>query len=433
MARTKNSTRTSHTAVASSSRPQGTRGGRYQPQFDTEKEMLTYLELMKKKVGTMYHPDEPTLMAAEPTLRDEVMHLIRRGWWQHLFFGIQEPTFKEVTCEVLATIELPKLIPERDYLKRGIRFQAFEDKLDTSLSQIERYLGFDDVEVGQRDEVGLCDLPPHVNRQAFWESISRGGKTYKPRETPATLLYPRKFRVIHALLASTVTGRAEVGAKVSTTDLLCLYCMVHDRKPCMGSIIASLFHRQSTNHIQALYSGPYITRLLRRMDYGDQFRNMEVSSSFLPLTILPSMNTGLGARLQREADRAAAGGGGQQVDDDADDDDHDDDDDDVEMEAASHEAPYDAPPYGTDFPDSWAGMHAHQDAVYRQLSTEQHERFDQMRFEQQDFYREMREDQTLHYSQLQSQYTRIDERLTSMESSWSSFFDDYPPPPPPEF
>ncbi|CAH9140236.1 unnamed protein product, partial [Cuscuta epithymum] len=202
--------------------------------------------------------------------------------------------------------------------------------------------------------------------------------------------------------------------------------MVHNKKPCMGSIIASLFHRQSTNCMQALYSGPYITRLLRGMDYGDQFRDMEVSSSFLPLTILPSMNTGLGARLQRKADHAAGGGGGQQVDDDDDEDDHDDDDDDEEMEAATPEVPYDAPPYGTTFPDSWARMHAHHDAVYHQLSTEQHERFDQMRFEQQDFYREMREDQAMHYTQLQSQYTQIDERLTSLESSWSSFFEAYP-------
>ncbi|CAH9118977.1 unnamed protein product [Cuscuta epithymum] len=140
--------------------------------------------------------------------------------------------------------------------------------------------------------------------------------------------------------------------------------MVHDKKPCMGSIIASIFHRQSMNHIQVLYTGSYITRILYGMGYGDQFRNMEVSSSFLPLTILPSMNTGLGARLQRETEQteaaATAGvqgvphrggiqiikGGGAS---------HDDEASDEEMDDAAQDMPYVPPPFGQTFPDTWGG------------------------------------------------------------------------------
>ncbi|CAH9068754.1 unnamed protein product [Cuscuta europaea] len=182
-----------------------------------------------------------------------------------------------------------------------------------SISRIETCLGFDEVEEGARGTVGLCDLPPDVNRQAFWESIMRGGTTYKPRESPSTYLYPQKYRVIHTLLNSTVTGKAKVGGKVSTTDLLCLYRMIHNRKPHMASIIAGLLHRQSTYNIKALYSDPYITSLLKEMGYGDQLRGMEGVSTYLPLMTLSPMHTGVGGRVQwEEAQRA--GGGGQSVD-----------------------------------------------------------------------------------------------------------------------
>ncbi|CAH9110846.1 unnamed protein product [Cuscuta epithymum] len=65
------------------------------------------------------------------------------------------------------------------------------------------------------------------------------------------------------------------------------------------------------------------------------------------------------------------------------------------MDGAAQDMPCVPPPFGQTFPDTWVGIHAHHNAIYRQLSTEQHERFDQMRFEQQYFYREMREDQAM--------------------------------------
>ncbi|CAH9115891.1 unnamed protein product [Cuscuta epithymum] len=135
---------------------------------------------------------------------------------------------------------------------------------------------------------------------------------------------------------------------------------------------------------------------LTRMGFGDRFQRMEESSSFLALTRLPEVNTGV-ARRRAQVQPAAAAAGGHQADDD---DDHDEDESNEEMEAAAHDVPSDAPLYDNTFPHTWAGMHAHQDAVYHQLSTEKHERFVQMRFEQQDFYREMREDQAMHYAQI---------------------------------
>ncbi|CAH9098947.1 unnamed protein product [Cuscuta epithymum] len=418
--------RQNHTRGGGASSSRGNTG-RYQPRFPQLRDELKHTELLQKPMGTFYFPDEDSLTAEG--VRDDVMFLLRRGWWRHLFFGIRDMTYREITCEVLATFKMPKVIPIADNRRPVIKFRAFEEDHAISMAEVRYHLGFTGIEDDGQHEASLTDFPPGVDRQAFWESITRDGGTYRPKMSPNTLLYPRQYRIIHALLSSTITGKAEVASKVTQTDLFCLYCMIHNRKPHMGYLIAKLLHRQATNHIKAIYVGPFITRLLTGMGFGGRFLRMEESSSFVSLTRLPEVNTGVARSRTQPA--AAVGGGGQRADDD--DDDDVDDDDEVEMEAAAHEVPYDAPPYDTAFPDSWAGMHEHQDVVYWQLSAEQHERFDQMRFEQQDFYREMREDQTLHYSQLQSQYTWIDERLTSMETSWSSFFDAYPPPPPPEY
>ncbi|CAH9104930.1 unnamed protein product, partial [Cuscuta epithymum] len=189
-------------------------------------------------------------------------------------------------------------------------------------------LGFTGIEDNGQHEVVLTDFPPGVDRQAFWESITRDGGTYRPKMSPSTLLYPRQYRIIHALLSSTITGKAEVAGKVTQTDLFCLYCMIHNRRPHMGYLLAKLLHRQATNHIKAIFAGPFITRMLTRMGFGDRFLRMEESSSFVALTRLPEVNTGV-ARRRTQPTAAAAGGGGQRAEDD--------DDDDVDMEAAAHE------------------------------------------------------------------------------------------------
>ncbi|CAH9130052.1 unnamed protein product [Cuscuta epithymum] len=272
-------------AVACSSRGSASR---YQPKFPLEKDEMKYVEILPKSMGTLYHPDEDTLNAAG--VRNEVMQLLRRRWWRHLFFDIRDPTYREITCEVLASLRMPKVIPMDDNLRPVIRFRAFEEDHVISMSDIEYHLGFTRIEDSGQHEVALIDLPPGVNRQAFWESISTGGEEYKPKKFPSTLHFPRQYRIIHALLSSTITGKAEVADKVTSTDLFCLYRITHNRKPHMGYLIAKLLHRQSTNHIKSIYVGPFITRLLSGMGYGDRFVGMEESSSFLPLTKLPEVN-----------------------------------------------------------------------------------------------------------------------------------------------
>ncbi|CAH9068437.1 unnamed protein product [Cuscuta epithymum] len=446
-------------------------GPRYQPQFPKDEQMITYLDLLKKEVGTFHYPDEPTLTAAG--LHDEVMTLLRRGWWQHLFFGIRETTYKEVTCEVLATIKVPRSIRFSDNHRPLIKFRAFNEDHAISIYNIQWHLGFTRIEDRAEDEAGLTDFPRDVDRQKFWESISRDGGTYDPRDTP---------RVIHSLLSSTITGRAEVAGKVSTTDLLCLYCMIHNKLPHMGAIIAGLFHRQSTYKIKAIFSGPYITSLLRGMGYGDHFVNMDESSYYAPLTKLPELNTGV-ARRRRLAEQPVEGeqrvphqagihiqegGAAGHVDDDDEEEHHTE----GGGAAMDHDAAHSIPVMPPAFQDAFSSWHEEQRAyhvewresqqrhhrslfesqqrffadvqaerqrqqeLYRQMRADQQAFFQEVRAERQTYHRELQrtihEDITTGFSNLRVQYAELDTRVTSLESSWNSFFDAQQPPPPPE-
>ncbi|CAH9119686.1 unnamed protein product [Cuscuta europaea] len=439
---------------------------RYQPQFPEDKQWITYLDLLTKEVGTFHYPDEPTLIAA--VLRDEVMTLLRRGWWKHPFFGIREPTYKELTCEVLATIKVPRSIRSSDIHRPMITFRAFSEDHTISIYDIKRHLGFTRIEDRADNETDLTDFPPDVDRQRFRESISRNGGEYNPRDTPSTLLYPRAYRVIQSLLSSTITRRAEVAGKVSTTDLLCLYCMINNKLPHMSALIAGLFHRQSTYQIKVIFSGPYITRLLRGMGYGDHFENMEESSYYEPWTKLPELNTGV-ARRRRLTEQPANGeegvphqagihiqeGGGEAAEDAG----HIDGGGAAMDHDAAHAIP-DMPPAFEDafhrwheeqqeYHEEWrerqqryySTMHASQSLFFqdmREAHQRQQEFFREMRADQQTFLREVREErqtyhrelqQTIHdeissgFSNLRIQYTELDTRVTSLETSRSSFFD----------
>ncbi|CAH9141302.1 unnamed protein product [Cuscuta epithymum] len=122
----------------------------------------------------------------------------------------------------------------------------------------------------------VVDFPSTVDRREFWRSMSNSGTPYDPRTSRSLELHPPELRVIHGLLTSTITGCYEIGGIISTIDLMCLYCMLHDVKPHMGALIAGLFHRQSQHRVKSIYAGPYITRVLSNMGYADRFVGMQV-------------------------------------------------------------------------------------------------------------------------------------------------------------
>ncbi|CAH9105254.1 unnamed protein product [Cuscuta epithymum] len=109
------------------------------------------------------------------------MQLLGRGWWRHLFFGIRDPTYREITCEVLATFKMPKEIVITDNHRPVIKFRAFEEDHAISMAEMHYHLGFTRIEDDGQHEAIFTDLPPNVNRQTFWESITIGGGEYKPK------------------------------------------------------------------------------------------------------------------------------------------------------------------------------------------------------------------------------------------------------------
>ncbi|CAH9057059.1 unnamed protein product [Cuscuta europaea] len=190
----------------------------YMPQFVDEAQRQKYEELMNMSVRQRLYPHLPTL--GQVGIRDEVMQLLHRNWWQHLFFGINEPTYKEITCEVLSSFKAPKTFD--NIFLSVIKFRAFGESHIISVSDISTHLGFNTLTDVARFEGSLLDIPPEVNRKDFWKSIAPGVGDYKPQTAPSTTLHPFQFRVVHALLSSTVSGWS--------MPSLALLSLVHDQR-----------------------------------------------------------------------------------------------------------------------------------------------------------------------------------------------------------
>ncbi|CAH9082912.1 unnamed protein product [Cuscuta epithymum] len=401
-------TRTKHSAKrhrdntgASSSRANPNRNQQpivpYQPQFRDNAQKEKFEELMQRRAGKILFPHLPTLEKAG--IQDEVMQLLSRDWWQHLFFGINEPTYKEITCEVLSSFKAPREITNSFY--PVIKFRAFGEDHVLSANDISSHLGFERLDDVARWDGSLLDFPKEVNQQQFWESITINGGRYNSQTSPSTVLHPLKYRVIHALLSSTVSGRAEKGGKVSSTDFFCLYCMIHGRRPIFGALFAGLFARQASYRVKELFAGPYITRMMKAMGYGDRLEGMTVVEHIYPMETLPK-EIPAGRRAARHADDDDGGAEGHQ---------QAEQDDAHEM---MHGAPVLPPPQGHVFPNSWEGMHQHIEDMYGRLYEHQ-----------QQFFTQMSNDVTAGFSSL-------DLRMTSLEQRWDRQFpDDQQPPPPP--
>ncbi|CAH9075177.1 unnamed protein product [Cuscuta europaea] len=356
MGRTKQTSKRQRDIIGADSSRAGQSGSHqpaapYLPQFVDEAQRKKYDELMNMSVGQRLYPHLPTL--GQAGIRDEVMQLLHRDWWQHLFFGIDEPTYKEITCEVLSSFKAPKTFD--NVFLPVIKFRAFGESHIISVSDISTHLGFNTLLDVARFEGSILDIPPEVNRKDFGKSIAPGASDYKPQTAPSTALHPFQFQVVHALLSSTVSGRAELSGKVSATDLFCLWCMINERRSIFGALFARLFLRQANYRVKAIFAGPYITRLLKGMGYEDRFEGMTRIDSTHPMKKLPKI---IPMRIQEQGAGAAEGelGGNEEEDDE-----HEHEHGEREMEhEMAHEVPYVPPPQGYVYPNTWEGMHQHQ-------------------------------------------------------------------------
>ncbi|CAH9091200.1 unnamed protein product [Cuscuta epithymum] len=100
-------------------------------QFRDEAQRENYEDLKNKTIGTISWPCENTL--AQVGARDAVMGLLDHKDWQHLFFGLNEPTYLELTWEVLSSMDVPRKI--HDNRAKVISFRGFDQEFSISANE----------------------------------------------------------------------------------------------------------------------------------------------------------------------------------------------------------------------------------------------------------------------------------------------------------
>ncbi|CAH9092941.1 unnamed protein product [Cuscuta europaea] len=155
--------------------------------------------------------------------------------------------------------------------KKEIAFRAFGETHSYTIAQLEAALGFP----SRKDWDYIREFPRDVDRKAFYRTVSNDVKDYDPQKSRSTKPHPPEPRVIHTLLTCTITDSNEIGGHVSTIDLKCLYCMIHDKRSYLGILIAGIFNRQMNTRVQSIFVKPYITHLLRSiLGYATKFEGM---------------------------------------------------------------------------------------------------------------------------------------------------------------
>ncbi|XP_039135232.1 uncharacterized protein LOC120272467 [Dioscorea cayenensis subsp. rotundata] len=159
-----------------------------EPNFDCPQQKARYACLKTKPFGVMHTIEWNDLEAIG--LDEEALGLTSYDGWDKVL-SISEPAYRELTLEVLSTIELIR--PSR------VSFQAFGVRCTLTNTQLGCFLGLYSEEVAQTPTFcGLpTDFPSKVTYTKFWNNIL-GRRTHESRKA-SRFLNPA-HRYIHAFL-----------------------------------------------------------------------------------------------------------------------------------------------------------------------------------------------------------------------------------------
>ncbi|CAH9113988.1 unnamed protein product [Cuscuta epithymum] len=91
--------------------------------------------------------------------------------------------------------------------------------------------------------------------------------------------------------------------------------MIYGRRPIFGALFARLFSRHASYRVKEIFAGPYITRMMKAMGYGDRLEGMTVIEHIYPMETLPK-EIPAGRRAARHADDDNGAEGHQQAEQD---------------------------------------------------------------------------------------------------------------------
>ena len=169
-----------------------------EPMFSNEEHKMRYSILSQKSFGNVRKIDWEVLQ----TLRLDgiILEYITQAGWDKLF-SIEEPTFRELTLEVLSTIEILKA---RAISPSRISFRILGKKHRLSLDELGVYMGIYSEAYAWASECHSLptDFPHPVTSHSFWTSISNGSRNQKASQMSSPV-----HRYIHALWTRSIGGR----------------------------------------------------------------------------------------------------------------------------------------------------------------------------------------------------------------------------------
>nr|GMD81189.1 putative retrotransposon Orf1 [Ipomoea batatas] len=219
----------------------------------------------QKSIGTVLYFDYPVL--SKYGLMSLIAPLIESPDWKHIF-SIRESTLTPVTFEVLAMLKIDHL---NNWTDKVVHFSAFGVAYSLSVNDLGAKMRFYKLkDTTTNDFRARLDDVLSIDRTAFWAELTHGREPYAGSKSKATALARPEFKVMHHMLARSLTSRMGAPTVVNHLDLLCLYSMVRGVRLHMGMVMVRMLQAHDSYKTSGIFIGPYLSCLLCGLRLGPQ-------------------------------------------------------------------------------------------------------------------------------------------------------------------
>ena len=213
------------------------------------------------------------------------MQMIRTSKWD-LFIQINEPPFKELLLEFLATFSFNKSSTIFD-LPNTVQFRLGDNRFQLSLTEFSIHCGFYNIEFTSSPEYQQCltDIGDAIPGMVWNNFRAPDTPDYDPRMTKGSAITDPAIRYLHRLITSTISGRRESTGVVSQRDLFYLHCFRNRRVPHLGYGFALYMDNMAKKKKGSLCGAPYITRLAKGLGVFNNLSGLTTTPPMMPFDI----------------------------------------------------------------------------------------------------------------------------------------------------
>ena len=183
--------------------------------------------------------------------------VVDKTWFK--VFEIKEPAYRDVTIEFLSTMRI-----KRDSFST-MSFQAFEEVYYIDLNQIGFFLGFHND--SEPEEELPNSWPEDMTAERMWlQMIHPRQEDFVPSKSLASSFSAVEHKLLHHILAHTISCKKTSHSKVTSFDMFYLFSMISGHNIDLGVEVANFIYRQMEDtRTQFILCGGYITALLKGM------------------------------------------------------------------------------------------------------------------------------------------------------------------------